>query len=389
MKLKVFVILVLVAAGGAAVFVSLGGLPTGGSTAAATYLTATAANGDVTDEVAATGTITSTSSYVLGFGTAPRLADGTASAGSGTWLVETVDATVGQSVKEGDVLATAATSDLKAQLTQAKTSLSAAKVSEKVAAKVLDNASGTDAIRQAKIANYNSLNSRRQAESAVADLEAQIALATLTAPIDGTVTAVAIVPGLDSTGTAITIASSAYEVTADVVESDISAMTMGQEATITVDAIDAVIGGTVSEIAPAASGASGGDVVSFPVTVRLTGAPGGLRAGMTADITIVTASATDVLTIPSSALRGTSGNYRVQVLGADGTPTATPVEVGLVTDATAEITSGLAAGDVIVTGTTADRTGTTVPTIGGRGGFGGEVIVPGGGGGGGGRFQQP
>ncbi len=130
-------------------------------------------------------------------------------------------------------------------------------------------------------------------------------------------------------------------------------------------------------------------MVSFPVTVALTGAPSTLRAGMTADITIVTESATNVLTIPSSALRGTSGDYRVQVLDADGTPTATPVEVGLVTDATAEITSGLAVGDVVVTGTTADRTGTTVSAIGGRGGFGGgEVIVPGGGGGGG-RFQQP
>ena len=204
-----------------------------------------------------------------------------------------------------------------------------------------------------------------------------MALATLTAPIDGTVTAVAIVPGLESTGTAITLAASTYEVTADVVESDISAMTIGQEATVTVDAIDAVIGGTVSAIAPAASGASGGDVVSFPVTVALTGAPSALRAGMTADISIVTASATDVLTIPSTALRGTEGSYRVQVMGADGTPTATPVEVGLVTDTTAEITSGLAAGDVVVTGTTADRTGTTTTVTGERGGFGGGVAVPG------------
>ena len=388
MKLKVIVILVLVAAGGAAVFVSLGGLPAGGSTAAATYLTATAATGDVTDEVAATGTIGSTSTYILGFGTPPRVADGTASAGSGTWLVESVDATVGQDVKEGDVLATASTSDLEAQLTQAKTSLSAARVSERAAAAALDDASGTDAIRQAKIGNYNALNNRRQAEAAVADLQAQIALATLTAPIDGTVTAVTIVPGLESTGTAITIASSTYEVTADVVETDITAMTIGQEATITVDAIDAVIGGSVSEIAPAASGSSGGGVVSFPVTVRLTGAPGGLRAGMTADISIVAASVSNVLTIPSSALRGTSGNYRVQVMGVDDTPIVTAVEVGLVTDSTVEVTSGLAAGDVVVTGTAADRTGSTAPTIGGRGGFGGEVIVPGGGGGGG-RFQQP
>jgi len=382
-KLKVFVILVLVAAGGAAVFVSLGGLPAGGSTAAATYLTATAATGDVTDEVAATGTIASTATYVLGFGTAPRLSDGTASAGSGTWLVETVDVSVGQAVKQGDVLATASTADLQDQLKIAELSLASAGISERQAKAALDDASGTDELRQTKIGYNNAVNGRRQAAANVADLEAQVALAALSAPIDGTVTAVAIAPELEATGTAVTIAASTFEVTADVVETDISAMTIGQAATITIDAIDAVISGTVSAIAPAASGTASGSVVSFPVTVTLTGAPSALRAGMTADISIVTASATNVLTVPSAALRGTAGSYRVQVMGADGTPTATSVDVGLVTDATAEIRSGLAVGDVVVIGTTADRTGTTTTTTGERGGFGGGVAVPGVGGPGG------
>jgi macrolide-specific efflux system membrane fusion protein len=378
-KLKLFVILVLLAAGGAAIFVSIGGLPAGGSSAAGTYLTATAATGDVTDEVAATGTIASTATYVLGFGTAPRLSGGTATAGAGTWLVEKVDAAVGQAVKKGDVLATASTADLRRQLLAADSSLAVAGISQRQAKDTLDNATTTDTFRQAKIGYLNAVNGLRQAESNVADLKAQIALATLTAPIDGTITAVNVVAGLESTGTAITIAASVFEVTADVVESDISAMTIGQEATITIGAIDAVIGGKVSAIAPAASGSASGSVVSFPVTVTLTGAPSTLRAGMSADISIVTASATNVLTVPSAALRGTAGNYRVQVMGADGTPTAKAVTVGLVTDTTAEIRDGLAAGEVVVTGTASDRTGTTTTT--GRGGFGG-VTVPGVGGGG-------
>ena len=145
----------------------------------------------------------------------------------------------------------------------------------------------------------------------------------LKAPIDGVVTAVNIAKGLDSTGTAISISSSAYEVTADVVETDISSMTVGQDATIAVDAIGASIAGKVTSIAPTSGTSSGSSsVVSYPVTVSLTGAPTTLRAGMTADITIVTASATNVLTVPAAALRGTAGNYRVQVMGADGTPTA-------------------------------------------------------------------
>jgi macrolide-specific efflux system membrane fusion protein len=382
-KLRVLVILVLLAAGGAAVFVSLGGLPTGGSDTASTYLTATAVTGDVTDEVAATGTIAPSATYALGFGTAPRLmTDTTTTAGTGTWLVEKVDAAVGQAVKKDEVLATASTTDLQRQLTSAKTSLASAQVGERQAKAALDAASGTDAIRQAKIGNYNALNSRRQAEATVADLKAQIALATLTAPIDGTVTSITITPGFESTGTAITVAAPTFEVTADVVESDISSMSTGQAATVTVSAINAAIGGTVSQIAPSAgSGSGSSSVVSFPVTVTLTGGPSTLRSGMTADITIVTASATNVLTIPSAALRGTSGDYRVQVMGVDGTLAAVPVTVGLVTSTTAEVRSGLSAGDVVVTGIASDRLTTTTTTTGRSGSFGGGgIAVPGSGG---------
>ena len=68
MKLKLLVIAALVVAGGAAVFVSVGGgLPFGGNATATQYLTAAASTGDVTDSVAATGTIAAKSGYDLGF----------------------------------------------------------------------------------------------------------------------------------------------------------------------------------------------------------------------------------------------------------------------------------------------------------------------------------
>jgi macrolide-specific efflux system membrane fusion protein len=361
MKLKLFVIIVLVVAGGAAVATSVGGLQLTGTASATQYLTSPATTGDVTDSVAATGTIAATLAYDLGFGAAPVLTtDSSATAGSGTWTVTEVRAQVGQSVKAGDVLARASTADLQQQVLNAEASLRAARLQEKQAKQALDDASGTDAVRQAKVGRYNATNARREAQQQLDDLRTQVGYATLVAPIDGTITAVNIGKGLDSTGTAISLSSSAYEVTADVVESDISSMTVGQDATIAVDAIDATIQGTVSAIAPTAGDGSGsGDVVSYPVTVTLTGAPAALRAGMTADITIVTASATDVLTIPAEALRGTAGDYRVQVLGADGTPVTKAVEVGLVTSTTAEIASGLAEGEPVVTGTAADRTATS------------------------------
>jgi macrolide-specific efflux system membrane fusion protein len=389
MKLKLLVIAALVVAGGAAVFVSVGGgLPFAGNANATQYLTAAASTGDVTDSVAATGTIAATSGYDLGFGAAPVLtSDSSATAGSGTWSVTEVSAQVGKTVKAGEVLAKASTADLGEQLAVAQSTLQSATIQLRQANKALTNASGTDAIRQARIGRLNALNGKRQAQQSVDDLHKQIGYAVLKAPIDGVVTAVNIAKGLDSTGTAISISSSDYEVTADVVETDISAMTVGQDATITVDAIGASIAGKVTSIAPTASTSSGStSVVSYPVTVSLTGAPTTLRAGMTADITIVTASATNVLTIPAAALRGTTGAYRVQVMGADGTPTFKPVTVGLVTSTTAEIKSGLAEGDTVITGTQADRIASSNSTTNngfgnGRGGFGGGGVVVNGGGG--------
>jgi len=128
----------------------------------------------------------------------------------------------------------------------------------------------------------------------------------------------------------------------------------------------------VSAISPVTSGT--GSVVSYPVTVTLAEAPAKARSGMTADVTITIASATNVLTVPAAALRGSAGDYRVLTLGADGQPAPVAVEVGLVTNTTAEIKSGLSEGTAVVTGTAAARNATTTT----GNGFGG-VGVPGGG----------
>jgi macrolide-specific efflux system membrane fusion protein len=102
---------------------------------------------------------------------------------------------------------------------------------------------------------------------------------------------------------------------------------------------------------------------------------------MSADVTIVTASASGVLTIPSRALSGTGGSYAVRLVGADGSVQTRSVTVGLVTDSLAEIKSGLAAGDAVVTGTSSTSTLGTGGTGTGRGGFNGGAFggPPGGG----------
>ena len=386
MKLKVALILVLVVAGAGAVFVSMGGLTARAATT--TYLTANAATADVSDDVAATGAVESTANYGLAFGSPAHLVDASASSSGGstaTWTVKTVDVGLGAPVKKGQKLATAATTDLATNLTAAVSSRRSAAIQLEIAQDNLDNASGTDAIRQAKLGLYQAQSQLAQAETQQHDIEAQLAAATLVAPIDGIVSAINITAGADApSGDAIVVDAGTYDVTADVVETDISKINLNQPATVTIAAISSDVAGTVAAISPSSSTSSGsgssGSVVSYAVTVTLTNPPAALKSGMTADITITTASATNVLTVPAAALNGSSGNYTVRVLGPDGTPQVRPVEVGLVTSSLAEITSGLNQGEAVITGTASDRTQTTVTN-----GFG-----PGGGtfvGAGGGRFQ--
>lgn len=381
MKLKILAIVGLAVVGIAAAVVAVGGLPSG-QAATTQYLTGTATTGNVTNDVAATGSVASSASYGVEFGSPAHLAGAAAAAnGTTTWTASDVKVKVGDVVKKGQVLATADTTDLKKQLADATLAIDTAFINYRQAKADLSTANDaavTSQIRQAKISLNNAKSQIASSRQTRDDLLTQIKLATLTAPIDGVVTTVNLVKGLDApSGDAIVIDSATFEVTADVVESDLAAMAVGQTATVTISAVGADVTGTVTAIAPTTTGSTSGGVVSYPVTVSLTGVPDTVRAGMTADVTITIDSATNVLTVPAASLRGTTGDYTVLVLGADGTPTAKPVQVGLVTNTTAEIKSGLTAGEAVVTGVANAQTGTTSTTTGGFGG--GGLGIPGGG----------
>ena len=397
MKLKLLAIAVLVVVGVGAAYVAIGGLPT--SAASSTrYLTGTASTGNVSDDVAATGTVATTTSYGLAFGSPAHLASAdsssssssSSSGGSSTaWTVTDVKVAVGDRVKAGQSLASALPADLRRQLANADATLGNAKLQQKTAQDNVDaltSSSSTDQVRQATIALNNAKSQVSDASKARADIVDQMRLGTIKAPIAGIVTTVNITKGLTApSGDAIVIDADSFDITANVVESDVAKMAVGQAADVSIAAVGADLTGVVKSIAPTATGNTTGDVVNYAVTVSLQNPPAAVRAGMTADVTITIASANNVLTIPAAALRGTTGNYSVLVMGADGTPVAQGVEVGLVTNSTAEIKSGLTEGQQVVTGVANAQTGTPTVTNGGFGG--GGIAIPGGGfgGGGGGR----
>ena len=376
MRLKILAIVALLVVGGAAVAASLG-VFSPPANAASTLLTAAATTTDVTDEITATGTVETASQYLLAFGAAPEevpgsaTADSTASNGSGTstvtWPVTEVKVAVGDHVTKGQVLATAGTADLEAQIADAKRTASSAALQLKQARTDHKDASGTAARRQTQIALYNAESASAKATSDLADLVALRAYRTIKAPADGTVTAVAISAGSDApNATAITMIAGTLQITTNVVESDISAIKVDQQADVTVSAIDASLKGKVVSIDPVGSDSGSTGVVSFAVVVQLDAPPAELRPGMSADISIVAASATNVIAIPSRALSGSAGAYTVRVVAADGTVSVRSVEVGLVTSSLAEIKSGLQAGEQVVTGTSSTQNSTTT----GGGGFG-------------------
>jgi len=380
MKLKILAIVALGVVGVGAAFVALGGLPASAS-ATTQYLTGAVTTGDVAEDVAATGTMASTASYGVSFGSGAHVAGASTGSTATTWAVSAVKVAVGDAVKSGQVLATADTADLKRQLADATTALNTAKIQLAIAQTNRSAATTTATIRQTRIGVYNAQTQVSNATKARADLVEQIRLATLTSPIDGVVTTVNVMAGLDSpSGDAIVIDSTELQVTAEVAETDVASMSTGQLATVTVSAVGAELTGKVTAIAPTATASSSGSsVVSYPVTISVTGAPKTVRPGMTASITITIDSATNVLTVPSAALRGTAGNYSVLIMNATGEPTAQAVQVGLVTNTTAEIKSGLSEGQRVVTGVNTAQTGT--PTTGNNlgGGLGGGFPVGGGG----------
>lgn len=211
------------------------------------------------------------------------------------------------------------------------------------------------------------------AQQSVDSAQASLDNAQLVSPVDGVVLTVAITAGVNApSGSAITIQSNAFQVAASVAEADLPSLKLDQTANVTLTASGLTATGKVTQVSPTGSSAAGGGVVTYAILVSLPTPPAGTASGMSASISITTASAPNVLAVPSIALVGSGGSYSVRVLDSSGNPQVVSVQVGLVTSSLAEIQGGLDAGTAVVTGTTAARISSS-----GTGGFG----VPGVGGG--------
>lgn len=185
-------------------------------------------------------------------------------------------------------------------------------------------------------------------DSAIAALERTI----IRAPADGTITAVDVkvgeIPTVGSQAIALQDVSNLY-LEADINESSIKSLAIGQTVTVTFDAFGSdTYRATISSIDPAATIKD--NVVNYKIKALLT-EPGMIRPGMTANMTILTAQVADVLVIPLRVVT-TENNVSTVQLITDERKQKTisrTVSLGLSGDGNlVEIQSGLAEGDKVL-----------------------------------------
>jgi hypothetical protein len=137
---------------------------------------------------------------------------------------------------------------------------------------------------------------------------------------------------------------SSYQLVTQVPVAKVGAVTIGQSATVTPDATNTQLHGTVTAVGVLPSVSSTGS--TYPVTIALTSSGLGLFSGAEAAATIVIGTAVDVTAVPTSAVRTVGSAHLVTVVD-NGTTKSTRVTVGTVGDILTQVTSGLKAGQLV------------------------------------------
>ena len=317
---------------------------------AAESIMATASTGEVTRTVSASGTIEPAESESLSF------------AVSGT--VSGVLVELGDIVAEGQALARVDKELLEAELDAAKSTVAAAEED-------VEDAEGGSSVQLAA--------AQAQLTTARDDLRAAreaVAYAVLRAPFAGQVVSLDLavgdvvggsgsgasssgassggaLPGAQSSSgstdsaAAIEIASvDRFVVETAVSSTDLESVKKGLQVEVTATGVEETLYGTVSEVGRVATTSSAGGA-AFPVTVELTGEVSGVYGGTSANAEIIVQKRSDVLTVPTRAVRSEDGATYVLLVGEDGKTSRRFVEIGETDGASTEILEGLVDGDQV------------------------------------------
>lgn len=194
------------------------------------------------------------------------------------------------------------------------------------------------------------------ARAAAFTIQKQLKKNIVYAPIDGVITKKYLEVGemASANSPIVTISGEkGFEIKANVPESDIDKIKIGQRGEATFDAFssDEFFDFTVKEIEPAATIIQ--DVVFYEVTFGIEKNDNRIKSGMSTDIDILTSEKKDVLAVSNQAVKNDDGNRYVEILEEkDGVKSTrrVDVKVGLRGDnGMTEIISGLKGGEEVIT----------------------------------------
>ena len=165
-------------------------------------------------------------------------------------------------------------------------------------------------------------------------------------------------------------------------EVDVANVSIGQQAVLTFDALPGFTEtGKVEKMDSLGTLTQG--VVTYNLTIGFDSLDSRIKPGMSVSASIITQVKQDVLIVPNSAVKNQGGSYYVQVLNGGTAPVQQNVQIGIANSTETEITSGINAGDKVVTQTinpsatsststsSSAAGGLRLPGLGGGGGFGG------------------
>jgi len=296
------------------------------------YTTVLVERGDVEETVSVTGEVTPPEQVNLSFEAASGRITG-------------IFVSLGESVTEGQKIATIDQGTFDEQLKQAEEDIRTQK-------ETLDNMK-----KRNDVYNRDQRDAQRalirKFEAAYQAIIEQMGKTTLKSPIDGYVIKKNYEEGelAVSTQPVVVIAEVGELILeANVPESDIASIKIGQKAEATFDAftLDEKFSVEVTEIEPAATVIQ--EVVYYKVKFKMERVDPRIRIGMSADIDVFTDKKENVLFIPERAVKTESSQKYVEVLKEDNTTERKDVVTGMKgDDGVVEIVSGVKEGEKVVT----------------------------------------
>jgi len=312
MKKKALIVVALLLVVGAALFLGFRGTGNGQK-----FKTGRVTKGNIRAMVTATGTLNAVTTVLVGTQV------------SGT--IKQIHADFNSRVKKGQLIAEIDPAQFEAQVEQARANLLAAKANvEKAKATLADSQrsrqrnrelfsrqliarSDLDTAETTYDSNKAQLGANEaqvaQTEAALKAAEINLRYTKILSPVEGTVVSRNVDVGQTvaasfQTPTLFTIAQdlTKMQVDTNVDEADVGRVALGQDVEFSVDAYpDRVFHGAIAQVRIAPITVQ--NVVTYDVVIHVDNADLNLKPGMTANVSIIVASKSDVLKIPNAALR--------------------------------------------------------------------------------------